>query len=391
MAEFTTPEFLLNHSTNENHQKMRAVIPADIDMSEGGHAWNMTRPTALLVAEMCQFVLPEVIKLIFPEFSYREFLDNHAKSRRLSRRSATAASGQITITGKVGTVIPAGSLFSTASVNDEPSVDYETLEEAEITASETDSLFGSVTINVKCTQTGIIGNTSPNTVVLVSSRVKGITSVTNIEALTGGTEKEDDESLIERILEYDQSLGDSFVGSAADYKRWATEVPGVGSATIISAQDTTGLVTIVITDANGEPATEQLCSEVYNHIMRPDSPYERLAPINAVIKVEPPATMQISVTAIVELTDSATLDSVKAAFTDRLTAYLPQAMDDGEIKYTRVAAALSASDGVNDYSGLKIGLKNGAVVTYGTSNITITSKQLPTIDLDNLVLTAGTV
>ena len=52
MAEFTKPSFLLNRSTNDNHAKMREIIPADIDMSEGGHAWNMTRPTALIAAEI---------------------------------------------------------------------------------------------------------------------------------------------------------------------------------------------------------------------------------------------------------------------------------------------------------------------------------------------------
>lgn len=75
---------------------------------------------------MCEFVLPEVIKLIFPEWSYGTFLDEHAKGRGITRRAATAAIGKITITGTAGAVIPAGSLFSTASVNGEPSVDFKT-------------------------------------------------------------------------------------------------------------------------------------------------------------------------------------------------------------------------------------------------------------------------
>ena len=89
MAEFTLPAFLQKHSTDDIHEKMRAILPPDLDMSEGGHAWNMTRPTALVVAELCEFVLPEVIKLIFPEWSYGEFLDGHAKARGITRRPAT--------------------------------------------------------------------------------------------------------------------------------------------------------------------------------------------------------------------------------------------------------------------------------------------------------------
>ena len=385
MAEFTTPSFLLNRSTNDNHAKMREIIPADIDMSEGGHAWNMTRPTALIAAEICQFVLPEVIKLIFPQWSYGQFLDYHANDRGLVRREATAAYGQVTITGAAGSVIPAGSLFSTASINGASPVDYETLEEVTIPETET------VTVDVQCTQTGVIGNTGSNTIVLVSSRLTGIKSVSNAEPLTGGTEEEDDEALIQRISEYDRSQGDNYVGSVADYKRWATSVDGVGSATIISAQDTTGLVTIILTDSNGAAATEQLCTAVYNHIMRPDNPDERLAPVNALLSVVPPATMKIGIQATVELTDNATLESVREAFATKLAQYLPRAMDDEEIKYTRVAAALAATEGANDFSGLQIGLITDGAVSYGTSNIPITTRQLPTISIDDLILSAGTV
>lgn len=385
MAEFDTPVFLRNHSPEEVLEIMKLVLPKDLDLSPGGHAYNFLIPTALVIAEVCEFVLPEVIKTIFPEWSYGEHLDSHAKTRGLDRREAAAASGELTIAGAVGTVIQAGSLFSTAAVNDEPSVDYKTIKPVKIPES------GSVIVAVQCTQAGIIGNTQPHTVVMVSSRITGITSVTNENAISGGTEEESDEALIQRISEYDQSQGDSFTGCVADYKRWAMEVPGVGSATVIPAQDDTGLVTIIITDANGDPATEQLCTAVYNHIMSPDNPDARLAQINAFLSVEPPATMAISIMATVELTEGATIESVTAAYMAKLALYLPQALDDGEIKYTRVAAALAAVEGANDYSDLQIGLKNGDTVSYGTANIPITSNQLPTIAAKDLILTSGTV
>ena len=285
MSEFVTPDFLKNGSTDEVHERAIAILPDDIDISEGSHAWNFTRSAALIASELLEFYIPELIKLATPQWSYGEFLDAYAKDRGLIRRSARAASGEITITGSSGTVIQAGSRFSTASINDAPSVDYETLETATIPES------GSVTVSIQCTQGGTVGNTAKNTIVLIAGRITGITSVTNAFAVTGGTEEEDDESLKQRIAEHDQSKSDSYVGSAADYQRWATSVPGVGSATVIPANDTTGLVTIILTDGNGAPATELLCESVYNYIMRPDDPYERLAPINANIKVEPPATI----------------------------------------------------------------------------------------------------
>lgn len=385
MAEFVTPEFLQNCSTDANHKKMIAIMPADIDLSEGSHGWNMTRPTALAMAEMCEYYLVRTLELILPEWSYGEFLDGHAKSRNMVRRAATAASGEITITGEAGTAIPSGSLFSTAAVNDEPSVDYAATESATIPAG------GSVTIAIQCTQTGIVGNTAANTIVLVSSKNTGITSVTNAEAVTGGTEEETDESLRERIAEHDQSQGDSYTGTVADYKRWATSVAGVGEATIISAQDDSGLVQIILTDSNGDPATEAICKAVYNYIMRPDEPDKRLAPIGASVAVDPPATMTIGIKATVELEDNATIEAVKAAYKAKLAEYLTVAFSDGEIKYTRVAAALASTAGVNDFANLQIGINSGGSVAYGTTNIGIAATQLPTIHEDDLILTAGTV
>lgn len=385
MPEFTTPSFLKNLSPREIFAKMKKVLPADIDSSEGSHTWNYNYPTALVLGEVCEFLLPEVIKVAFPEWSYGELLDSHARGRGMSRRAATAATGELTITGDAGTVIQAGFLFSTAAVNGEPSVDYKVLTSTKIPDS------GTVAVKVQCTQMGIVGNAPANTVILVSSRITGIKSVTNPEAISGGTEEETDESLIERILDYDQSQGDSFVGSVADYKRWATSVDGVGGATVIPAQNTSGLVTIILTDSNGDPATEELCTEVYNYIMSPENPEARRAPINAYLSVEPPSTMSISIKATVELADGATMEAVKEAYMAKLALYLPAALDDGEIKLTRVAAALASTEGAADFANLQIGLKTGGSVSYGTSNIPITSSQLPTIVAEDLILTSGSV
>jgi len=383
MADFTTPEFLLNHSTNEIHQKMKDILPADLDVSEGSHTWNYTRPTALVAAEICQFILPEVIKLIFPEWSYGQFVDAHAKTRGMARRAAVAATGTITITGVANTVIPAGSMFSTASINETPSVDYLTTEDAIIPAS------GEVEVPVQCTQLGIIGNTTANTVIFVGNKLIGVTAVTNEEDITGGTEVESDASLIERIVEYDKTQGESFVGNPADYKRWALSVPGVGGAIIISATDDSGLVTIIITDSNGAPGNPELCEAVYNYIMRPDDPGLRRAPVNALLSVIPPETLDIVVQATVELEEGYELETVKENYLEKLALYLPVAMEEQEIKYTRVCAELSDTEGVNDFSDLKMCVKSSGVP--GTSNIPITIEQLPLLDPEDITFTEGSV
>lgn len=385
MSEYVTPDFLKNRSTEDNFKKITDILPKDIDLSAGNHAWNMTRPTAISMAEMCEYIIPRVLQQIIPGWSFGTYLDGHAKARNVYRRAATAASGKITITGAVGTFIPVGSLFSTAAINDGTSVDYATEVSAMIPASQ------SVTIPVRCTQTGIVGNTPASTIILVSSKLKGITSVENEEAVTGGTEQETDEALTARINEIDQSQGDSYIGCPADYKRWATSVAGVGEAIVIPAQDSSGLVRIVLTDANGAAATTNLCDAVYNYIMMPDAPDKRRAPIGAMLAVSPPDSIAISIKATVELSDGATIESVKSAYMAMLADYFSAAPGHGEVKYTRVAAALSSVEGANDYADLQIGIKNGETVTYGTANISVSAYQIPTISEDDLVLTAGTV
>lgn len=387
MKDFVLPAFLENHDVEGLFAKIRESLPADIDLSEGNHVWNMTRPAALVGAEICEFILPEVIKLIFPAWSYGEFLDSHALTRAMERLAATKATGEITITGAPGSFVPAGSQFATAAINDEPSVTYEILEDLVIPEE------GSVRARIQCTEAGTVGNTGRNTIILAASKLTGVTAVTNEEPVTGGTEIEDDASLQERIAEYDKTQGLSFVGNVADYKRWATSVDGVGAAIIIPANDDTGLVTIILIDSNGAPATQELCDAVYNYIMRPDDEDKRLAPVNAYLSVIPPETLTICVQAVVELELDASLESVQANFMAQLALYIPEALEDNEIKYTRMGAILSAVPGVNDYRDLRIGLRDpeSGETGFGTANIAITSRQLPIIEAENLDLTAGTV
>lgn len=386
MAEFTIPSFLENYTEDDVYSSMRGILPPDIDSSEGSHTWNLLRPTAMVIAEMCEVVLPQVIQLIFPEWSYGEYLDAHASTRGMSRKEATPATGEITITGLVGTVIPVGSTFSTASYNeDDPSMSYATTEAATIPAS------GSITVDVQCTDAGTAGNTNAGTIILVSSDLINITGVTNAAAISGGTDEETDEALIARIMEYDQTQSDSYVGNAADYRRWAMSVDGVGSASVIPPATDTGLVTIVLIDSNGDPASETLCNAVYDYIMSPDDPYSRLAPINAALDIVSPTTIEIAVKATVELTGEAVLADVTAAFQQSMAAYMSEAMADSEVKITRVAAILSATTGVNDFSDLQIGEISGGTATYGTTNISLTATELPTIAESDITFTEGTV
>lgn len=382
--EYQTPTFLKGKSAAEFYRKIREVLPADLDTSEGSHGYNLTYPVALIAAEICEFILPEVIRLIMPETSYGEYLDGHARGDALTRLEAEFATGTLEITGQANTTIPAGSLFSIPSVNNEPSVDYETTEEATIPDN------GPATVPIRCTKAGTVGNTPANTIIYVSSKLTGITAVTNPEELKDGVDEETDEKLIARILEYDRTQGYSFVGNDEDYKRWAKEA-GAGDATVVPPEDDSGLVTLIVTDLEGKAADEELISKVYNYIISPADRNERRAPIGAQLSVVPPNETEIGIKATIETEAGFTIESITNKFTAKMALYLAEALDEGEVKYSKVWAVLAATEGVNDFKDLQIGLLSGTDITYGTSNIPITNMMLPAINPDYLLLTEGTV
>ena len=242
---------------------------------------------------------------------------------------------------------------------------------------------GTTEVPVKCMQTGTAGNVIAGTVIFKLSQLSGVTAVTNPEAITGGTEEEDDDSLRARIVSLDQSQSVSYVGSVADYKRWSLEVPGVGGVTVIPAQDDSGLVTLVITDSNGDPANEEICQNVYDYIMSTADPELRLTAPNVKLNVIPPTITELSVSVTVEVGTGSSLEAIKSAFIEAVQAYLDTARSDGEVRYTQIGKILAGISGVYDYDALTL---NG-----GTTNISITNTQLPQVTSDSVLLIQGVV
>lgn len=372
MEDMEIPDFLQNYDEDDIHEEIFALIPDEYDKSEGQHYWNFTRPTANIVSKLRGYDLPEAIKLIWPRYCHGEYLDLHAELRSLTRKAAQYATGEITITGTPGTIIPYGYTVATEAKNDTASHDYVTLEECIIGED------GTVTVAARASNAGIEGNTASGTIVVNSSSFEDVTSVTNNTPFTGGVEEEDDESLYQRIHDYDSMQGDSNVGNPSDYKRWAESIPGTGNAKVIRSTDTSGLVTIVLTDGNGDPATTSLCETVYNYIMSPNNEESRLAPCGATLIVKPPTTTTLSIRANVELT-SGIISDVTTTYAERLKEYIPKAIENHEILYQKIGSILGSIDGVYDYSGLYL--------NDGTENISLEEDVFPVVESENITLT----
>lgn len=386
MAEFEIPDFLKNMDPEDIHNEMITQMPFDIDISEGSHPYNYTFPTAYVLSRLIQFKFIEAIKMITPQFcqGYDSIAEYHGGTRGLTRKSAIAATGILNVTAKAGTIIPAGSIFSTLSSNGVASIKYKTIEEC---VFETEATMD---ICIEAVIPGQSGNVQANTIIVKENDITGIIAVTNQNPTDGGMNEESLDDFINRMVEFDQNQGQSYIGNPADYKRWAEEVPKVGHAVVINPTDDTGTITIVITDQNGEPANLSICAAVYNHIMdptplstngtRPENEltgYERLAPINAKLIVIPPVTQATYLSVHIKIdTEKTSIQAVKKILASSVREYLSSAEE--YIYLSDVGAIISGIDGVIDYG------MNSLTINGLTSNIPIAENSRPTISEENI-------
>lgn len=365
--EFIAPDFISGQSAEEIQQRMMNELPEDIDRMPGGFAYDMTMPTALEKSEAINYHLVRAIMIAFPEWSWDDWLDLHAKQRGLTRRPAGYASGYVTITGRPGIKMAAGFVVCTPATDDSASILYALDEET--TIPET----GTVTTSVTALTAGTTGNVQAGSVTIMASPIEGIESINNDADITGGTERESDESLRERLEAVYASEGASYIGNDTDYIRWAEEVVGVGECIVMAAWNGPGTVKLALTDSNGDPANEAICEAVYNHILSPDDRAERLMPTGSCeLTVVPANTVTVNFTVSgLELADGFTTSGIQTAFETALRTYFREAHDESEVKYVKTHAVMVGIDGVDDFSGF--------LMNNGTANIELSPDELPVI------------
>ncbi len=392
---YNPPPFLQEQSAEQIHSRMLANLPADIDKSQGNIPWDFTRPAALEKAEFAEFTLNETIKLIFAQWAYGEWLDLHGEKVNCFRKAANRASGKLAVTGQAGTIIPSGYQFATPA-NLTASVIFETI--AENVLAGTSDASGQVTneVNVRALDGGQIGNVAADTIKLMVKPLSGISYITNLENITGGTAEETDDEYRKRILDAMRS-GVSMTGCNADYVRWGKEVAAVGQV-IVDAEwndpalpeafhytdqhgnkKCAGAVRLIIIDSNGMPANQQILDEVYLHIAGTgEQDAARLMPVGAHLTVIAPTGLSVDIQASVLLDEGEDIGAVEKRFRENLDKYWlevgQEAADNqtdrmGYIRWVQVGAVLAKTSGVKDYTGL---LVNG-----GTVNIAITHVEYP--------------
>ena len=367
IPEFNLPEFLQSGTDADSIQEaMMKRLPEDMDRTEGGFPWDFTMPTAIEAARLLQYFSPETLKIMYPMWSYGEWLDYHAIEKGLTRRPANRATGVVKVEGNAGTVIPAGSLFAVHADGNTAAVEFATDTNAEIGED------GVVEIPVTAVEAGTVGNVIEGTISLMTSPMKGITSITNEEEITGGTAEESDDDFRERILEAYATSELSYIGNDTDYIRWAKEVPGIGDCIVIPAFNGPGTVKLVLVDANGKPANEQLVEAVYEHIVSPGDRSQRLLPTAcALLECAPAETLTVSYECTGLVYDDTTdIEQIKADFSSQVMKIYDTAKTEGMLRYNDVRPIFADIAGVEDFDTF---LMNG-----GMENIVLQLAEYPT-------------
>lgn len=368
IVEFELPNELQGVTFESILADMLGEVPNKYDKTEGGFVYDMIAPSALEAAELIQFWLALGLKMNFHMWATGKWLDFHAADCGLERRAATPAYGELQIVTTKKVTFPAGFVFSVPSENGAAAIDFETLEET--------SINGEGTIQVRAVLGGKSGNVAADSIVIMKTPLKNVQSITNLEALMGGTEAESDDSLRQRIDDFYAGRSSSFVGNCADYRRWALSVPGVGYVHVIpTPNNQPNTVKIVLADSEGNPAIPAICSAVEEKIFGTShSDLERLAPIGvASYSVEPFTTTPINIS--IEATYEESETAVKTLIKNALKEYFKTLADDelnyGVLKYVQVSAVLSGVSELHDFKHLRI---NG-----GLDNITFNQTELPVV------------
>lgn len=268
---------------------------------------------------------------IFVTADSGEYLIRRCADYGITRKLATAAVITVTVTADTDTVLKSGAELTDSNGK----VFFELTQATELTASVPTE------VTAVCTSTGKL-SIPENSIRFVSS-VSGIV-ITN-EAQISGTDDETDEALFRRLQFRLQNQPGC--GTAADYKRWALEIPGVGYARVkVGAGEIT---TFIADDDCGPVSSAQISAVMAN--------FDEKRPLGAVVGVSSATVRSASIAATVQLFDGYSLQEVQAAYEDMLHSYIGEiAFDDRTdvLTLARLSHYLMSIEGVADITAFTL-------------------------------------
>jgi len=269
-----------------------------------------------------------LIKQFFPDTADTAFLEKHAGLRGLRRRNATYAAGKgATVSGNPDAVIAVGLQIKT-----EDGRFYETTESAAISAD------GTAVVAVRSLATGAAQNIKTATKGSFMAAPVGVSSDVVLNDVVGGTNKESDSSLLERLL--NKIRRPAAGGNRYDYKDWALDVDGVEQAYVYPLRRGLGTVDIAITADNDVPNDDTVRrAQAYIDDERPVTAKES--------KVVKPDVTKVNFNIQVKISGVA-LNDIKTAIRNALTDYFNGLIPGDDLIVSQCEAVVSDLIGVVD-------------------------------------------
>lgn len=337
--------------------RLQNAMPAQYSTDKGSVLYDILAAAAIEFAAAYEAV-DIGMKKHFIADAEGEDLDRLLGQLGYTRKGATFATGEVTISGNNGVTVARGTLVARGRIL------YKTVQEAIITD-------GNATVPIEAAEPGSSGNAAAKSVNYFPIMPQGLLSVSNAAPISGGTDAETDEAYRDRyyyFLEHPVTSGNEY-----EFEQWAMEIDGVGMAKCYKLWNGPGTVKVVIATAEMEPANAALVSAVTAHIES-----QRL--VGPDVTVTSAEKTNINIAATLFLDTAYAISDIKSTLEEKLKDYFKSLGFQGAlIPYTEIGAMIQSVPGVKYYTGLK--------VNNGTENITIPNGHLAT--LGSVSLTQG--
>lgn len=302
---------------------------------EGSYTGDLVSSTVLEISRLYAYI-NSLSSAMFPTADSGEYLIKRCSDYGITRKAATHGTFAVTLSATEAVTLPLGTSFAASSSG----LQFMLTNAVSISPQKTASAL------VRCRQAGRVSIVTND--LSLQPAITGV-SVSNAAA-TSGTDEETDEELYRRLkLRLAQNPGS---GTAADYKRWALEVAGVGYAKVRTNAE--GKITITV----ASPTCGSVSPEVLDNVRKN---IDEKRPLGAVIRLTQSLSLVSSVTATVKLYSGYDLASVTSAYEDALKSYVGEVAFDDEtdtLTIARLIHYLMDVEGVQDVIELKLNGQN---------------------------------
>ena len=262
IGEEISRESIVERMIDYYNQKLEIGETKVTDFNEGSEIRNLLESIAVDLYDLMEDNY-EATKIAFISTAYGEWLDLHGEnpSINLPRDTGSEATGLVTFSipdiRTVDIIIPEETLL----ICEENDLEYITDSEAIIIAGDT-----SVDVYCTCLTVGEDGNCSADTITVIDDdNIDDTVEVTNPEALSEGTDYEEDDEYRERLLSNVRL--DNF-GSIGYYQDLGDNIDGVHDVLLIDDETYTRKI---IVNGNDKPVSDEVLMNVLKEFTKPDN------------------------------------------------------------------------------------------------------------------------